>query len=196
MKKQKNKEITKETIIIVGLVFFIAGYAVNGLIGSIGNLTGRQISNGTDIIETQNTNSTGAQSQIDFLKEKLDANPGDTVSWINLGDSYFDSDRYEQAIDAYLKALELEPNNSDVLSDLGVMYRRSGKPKKAILTFDEGLRVDSSHTMSLFNKGIVLFYDLDRKNEAIEAWTLLASIDPNFRMPTGELITDFLDTIK
>jgi hypothetical protein len=30
MKKQK-KEITKETIIIVGLVFFITGYAVNGL---------------------------------------------------------------------------------------------------------------------------------------------------------------------
>lgn len=196
MKKQKNKEITKETIIIVGLVFFIAGYAANGLIGSIGNLTGRQISNGTDIIVTQNNNSTGAQSKIDFLKEKLDANPGDTVSWINLGNAYFDSDRYDDAIAAYLKVLELKPDNPDVLSDLGVMYGKSGKLENAISAFDDAHRIDPFHTMSLFNKGYVQFYDLDQKNEAIETWKKLASIDPNFKMPAGESITDFLGTNK
>ena len=192
IKKHKRKEVTKETVIIVGLVCFIAGYAVNAIIGSFNS---PRIVSGTGITQPQVTNSP-VQSQTELLKERLNTNPEDVSTWINLGNSYFDSDRYEQAIDAYLKALELEPNNSDVLSDLGVMYRRSGKPKKAISTFDEGLRVDSSHTMSLFNKGIVLFYDLDRKNEAIETWTLLASIDPNFRMPKGELITDFLDTVN
>ena len=76
------------------------------------------------------------------------------------------------------------------------MNRRSGKPKNAISAFDEVRRIDPLHTMSLFNKGIVQFYDLDQKNEAIETWETLASIDPNFRMPTGELITDFLGTVK
>lgn len=193
MKKKKNKEITKETIIIVGLVFFFAGYAVNGIIGSF---TGQQTSNAANIVETQNTSGEFVQSQVDNLKEKLDANPGDTASWINLGNNYFDSDRYDDAIAAYLKALELKPDNPDVLSDLGVMYRRSGKPKNAISVFDEANRIDPTHTWSLFNKGIVQFYDLDQKNGAIETWEKLASIDPDFKMPTGELITDFLGTIK
>jgi tetratricopeptide (TPR) repeat protein len=92
--------------------------------------------------------------------------------------------------------LELKPDNPDVLSDLGVMYRRSGNPKKAISAFDEVQRIDPSHTMSLFNKGIVQFYDLDLKNEALETWKKLASIDPGFKMPTGELITDFIGSIK
>ena len=48
----------------------------------------------------------------------------------------------------------------------------------------------------LFNKGIVQFYDLDLKNEAVETWKTLASLDPNFKMPTGELIIDFLGTLK
>lgn len=197
MKKQKKKEITKETIIIVGLVFFIAGYAVNGIIGSIGSITGRQTSNNFATTETQNSNnSPGEKSQIDYIKERLEADPGDTASWINLGNSYFDTDRYDEAIDAYLKALELKPENADVLSDLGVMYRRSGKPQNAISAFDEVQRIDPSHTMSLFNKGIVQFYDLDQKNEAVETWKKLASLDPDFRMPTGELITDFLGTVN
>ena len=76
------------------------------------------------------------------------------------------------------------------------MYRRSGKPKNAISSFDEVQRIDPGHTMSLFNKGIVQFYDLDLKNEAVETWKTLASLDPNFKMPTGELIIDFLGTLK
>ena len=50
--------------------------------------------------------------------------------------------------------------------------------------------------MSLFNKGIVQFYDLNLKNEAVETWKKLAVIDPNFKMPTGELITDFLSSVE
>ena len=195
MKKQKNKEITKETIIIVGLICFITGYAVNGLIGSIKSFNRPEIASDRIIPQSTESNSL-VHSQEEILKEKLKDNPEDTALWINLGNSYFDSDRYDDAIDAYLKALELKPDNPDVLSDLGVMYRRSGKPENAISAFDDVHRIDPFHTMSLFNKGIVQFYDLDQKNEAIETWKKLASIDPDFRMPTGELITDFLSTVK
>ena len=195
MKKQKKREATKETVIIVGLLCFIAGYAVNGLVDSLNYFSSQPASSGTDIIQQQNTDSEKGQSQIEILTEQLADNPEDATSWINLGNIYFDSEKYDKAIEAYLKALELKPGNPDVLSDLGVMYRRSGKPENAITAFDEAFRIDPAHTMSLFNKGIVQFYDLNLKNEALETWTMLGTIDPNFKMPTGELITDFLKTI-
>ncbi|MCF6334229.1 MAG: tetratricopeptide repeat protein [Spirochaetales bacterium] len=196
MKKKSKREATKETVIIVGLLCFIAGYAVNGLVGSVNSFSRQPVSAGTGIIQQQTTDDSEGQSQIDILTEQLDKNPKDTTSWINLGNIYFDSDNFDNAIAAYLKALELEPENPDVLSDLGVMYRRSGKSENAITAFDKAFNIDPGHTMSLFNKGIVQFYDLDLKNEALETWKRLGTIDPNFRMPTGELITDFLKTIN
>ncbi len=196
MKKQKKNEVTKETLIIVGLICFIAGYAVNGLIDGLSNLSRQSDTSNSNIIEQQNTGNRDEHSQIEILIEQLKKNPEDTASWINLGNIYFDSDKYDEAIEAYLKALELDPENPDVLSDLGVMYRRSGKSSNAISAFEEAFRVDPTHTMSLFNKGIVQFYDLDLKNEAVETWKKLGTIDPNFRMPTGELITDFINTIN
>ncbi len=196
MKKQKKKEITKDRVIIVGLVCFIMGYAANGIIGSITDLPNKQSSAGIETVEKQSPENQVNISQEDILREKVNTNPHDTLPWINLGNYYFDTNRYDEAIETYLQALELEPDNPDVLSDLGVMYRRAGKPENAISSFDKVQQIDPTHTMSLFNKGIVQFYDLNLKNEAVETWKKLASIDPDFKMPTGELISDFIGSIE
>src|SRR5207237_8149355 len=65
----------------------------------------------------------GAQKRIETLRLLVDRDPGDVKSWIALGNEYFDSGQRAKAIDAYGRALELQPNNPDVLTDQGVMYR-------------------------------------------------------------------------
>ena len=133
----KKKEISKEKVIIVGLICFITGYAVNGIVGSIGNLSSKQSSVGIESIAGQNNGNQVQLSQEEILKEKVKTNSNDTRSWISLGNIYFDTNRYDEAIESYLNALEIKPDNPDVLSDLGVMYRRAGKPENAISAFDK-----------------------------------------------------------
>ena len=47
------------------------------------------------------------------------------------------------------------------------------------------MAADPSHQMSRFNRGIVLFYDLDDRVEAFQSRDELVKLNPNFRTPTG-----------
>ncbi len=53
-----------------------------------------------------------------------------------------------KAIDAYGKALELEANDANILTDQGVMYRRVGWYDKAITNFEKANALDRSHQQS------------------------------------------------
>jgi len=112
------------------------------------------------------------------LEAELINNPQNMNAWIKLGHVYFDTDKYDQAINAYEKALKLNPNNADVLTDLGIMYRRIGKFRKAIEKFDKATAVDPKHQNARLNKGIVLMHDLSDRDGAIRAWEDLLEINP------------------
>ncbi|MCF6291580.1 MAG: tetratricopeptide repeat protein [Desulfobacterales bacterium] len=129
--------------------------------------------------------STDQAERMLALEQEVAADPDNVEAWIHLGHLFFDSNRYQQAIDAYRKALALDPDNADVWTDLGVMYRRTGQPREAISAFDRAMTINPGHEQSRFNKGIVLRYDLNDKAGAIKAWEEVLSINPNATTPNG-----------
>ena len=129
--------------------------------------------------------STDQAERMLALEQEVAANPDNVDAWVHLGHLFFDSNRYQQAIDAYRKALALAPNNADVWTDLGVMYRRAGQPREAISAFDRAMTINPGHEQSRFNKGVVLRYDLNDKAGAIKAWEEVLSINPNATDPNG-----------
>jgi len=116
--------------------------------------------------------------QTTVLKEIVAREPGNRNAWIRLGHSYFDSDQALKAIDAYARALELDGNDPNILTDQGVMYRRVGWFDKAIGNFEKASRIDHYHQQSLYNLGIVYRYDLQDFPKAIDAWERFIAIDP------------------
>ena len=100
-------------------------------------------------------------ADIDAMKKEIERNPKNVSAWTQLGNLYFDSDQFDNAIKAYQRSLELNPKNANVWTDLGVMYRRKGDPQKAIDSFDRAMQADPKHEVSHFNKGIVLLHDLN-----------------------------------
>lgn len=125
-------------------------------------------------------------------EEELRRDPKNAESWEHLGNLYFDANDPAKAVNAYLKALELNPGNISVLVDCGVMYRELRQYDKALEFFKKALAIDSKHEFALFNSGIVLYHDLDRKDEAMEAWRALVAINPNAKAPSGELVSDMI----
>ena len=146
--------------------------------------------------EVEHKSSADLSDQIAGLEFKTSQNPGDIAGWIQLGNLCFDSDLPEKAIAAYKEALTISPNNADVLTDMGVMYRKSGKYDKAVQSFDKAVGVDPKHEIARFNKGIVLMHDLNNPQGAIQAWEELLTVNPLAMAPNGQSIDEMLNKMK
>lgn len=134
--------------------------------------------------------------RIRALEQATARNPNNVEAWTQLGNLYFDTNRYEKAIMAYKKSLELNPNNANVLTDMGVMYRRSGRPGEAVKAFDKAIEVDPFHEASRFNKGIVLMHNLNDREGAIRAWEDLVKVNPSAKAPNGRPVKEMLEKFK
>ena len=119
------------------------------------------------------------QQQISMLEGIVAKEPNNRNAWVQLGHNYFDSDQPMKAIEAYDKALELNQNDPNLLTDQGVMYRRLGWFDKAIKNFEEANRISPNHQQSLYNLGIVYRYDLQDFPKALETWERFLAINPS-----------------
>jgi len=146
--------------------------------------------------EVEHKSSADLSDQIAGLEFKTSQNPGDIAGWIQLGNLCFDSDLPEKAIAAYKEALAISPKNADVLTDMGVMYRKSGEYDKAVQSFDKAVGVDPKHEIARFNKGIVLMHDLNNPQGAIQAWEELLTVNPLAMAPNGQSIDEMLKKMK
>ncbi len=135
-------------------------------------------------------------SEIAQLKQILGADPQNAAAWAKLGHMYFDTNRFDEAIDAYRKHLEINPKNADVWTDMGVMYRRSKQPGQAIQCFNKAIEADPKHKTSRFNKGIVLLFDLNKTQEAVAMWQEILDFDPSAKAPDGRPLSQLIEQYK
>ena len=138
----------------------------------------------------------GHARMLQALQEKVRQNPEDVASWIQLGHLNFDRNAVQEAIAAYERALALQPDNAPVRTDLGVMYRRGGRPEDAVREFDRAIAIDPNLENAHFNKGVVLLHDLDDRQGAIRAWEALLAINPLAMAPNGQSVDELVTHYK
>lgn len=146
------------------VIMVVAALFVGLMVGLLGPKMFGTRPEGTTVVPAQAPPPAPTASnslKLNELKRLLEKNPNDVGILVQLGNTYFDSNMYRESIDAYEKALALKPGNPNVLTDLGVMYRRNGQPDEAVIRFREAMMADSSHVQSRMNLGIVLYYDLN-----------------------------------
>ncbi|MFZ0449337.1 MAG: tetratricopeptide repeat protein [Desulfatiglandaceae bacterium] len=130
------------------------------------------------------------------LEKEVGNNPANAGAWLRLGNLYFDTNNYQNAIRAYKKFLALKPNNADVQTDLGVMYRRSGKPREALKAFQAAVKIDPEHEIARFNMGIVMLHDLNDRKGALRAWEDLIHLNPSAKAPDGQPLKEYIKRLK
>ena len=155
------------------------------IVGVLGGYLIFSISNAGKIQQASPPAQTGGGSPTDYTQriaqaEKIVAQePQNLNAWISLGNDYFDTEQTQKAINAYGKALEINPNNPNVLTDQGVMYRKVGWYDKALANFEKAIQYDPKHVQSLFNAGIVYSVDLKDHVKARPYWKKVLEIEPN-----------------
>lgn len=190
--------VKKQTLIMAVAVSLLTGF-IGGAVYSSFRLSSQtpQMTQGNAPHDTAVADrSAEVGAKILELEKYIKENPKDSDAWTQLGNLFFDSDRYEDSIKAYAKSLEIAPSNPPVLTDMGVMYRRNKQPRKAVEAFDLAIKADPSFEMAYFNKFIVLHRDLNDFQGAVKALEDLVQMNPVALAPDGEPVDALIKRMK
>jgi tetratricopeptide (TPR) repeat protein len=133
-------------------------------------------------------------TQVNALKTVAGREPGNAQSRVQLGNLYFDAERYDDAIKWYSEAQALLPNDVNVSTDLGVCYYYTNQADKALTQFDRSLKIDPNHAKTLLNVGIVRAFGKQDLAGATEVWQKLIKLAPD--SPEGQAAKRALDTLQ
>jgi cytochrome c-type biogenesis protein CcmH/NrfG len=186
--------VNKQTFYIAIFVVFIVGF-ISGVGFTVFKMDSTPGTTQGNVTQQQGMSAQENQAILN-LEAEVTANPENYNGWTQLGHLYFDSDQYQKAIGAYTKSLELHSGDANLWTDLGVMYRRTGDSTKAIESFDKAIAMNTNHQPSLLNKGIVLYYDFGKVDEAIATWQTVLEINPKSMMANGTPLNDFINQIR
>ena len=134
------------------------------------------------------------ENKVKALSTIAEQQPTSARPRIELGNLYFDSERYTDAIKWYGDAFKLNPKDVNVSTDLGVSYYYTNQPDKALAQFDESLKIDPKHAKTLLNVGIVRAFGKQDLQGAEQAWQRVMELDPTG--PEAQAAKRALDSLK
>jgi tetratricopeptide (TPR) repeat protein len=124
------------------------------------------------------------EARVKELTAAVTSDPNNADATVQLANTYFDGERYQDAIKWYEQALKLDPKNVDASTDLGVSYYYTDQADRALQQFEYSLKINPSHTKTLLNKGVVMAFGKQDLNGASAVWQKLVEIAPD--SPEGQ----------
>lgn len=121
-----------------------------------------------------------ATTQAAAKLEQLKSDPTNTGLLVELGNIYYDSKQYPNAIDYYKRALVLQPDNTSVRTDLATAIWYTGDADNSIAEFNKSLTYEPTKPDTLFNLGVVKWQGKHDGPGAIAVWQKLLQANPNY----------------
>jgi cytochrome c-type biogenesis protein CcmH/NrfG len=118
------------------------------------------------------------ESQVTAMRNVAERDPKNVESRVQLGNLYFDAERYQDAITWYEAALALNPKDPNVSTDLAVSYYYTDQADRSIAQFEHSLTVDPKHVKTYLNMGIVRAFGKQDLKGAAAAWAEVLKIAP------------------
>jgi tetratricopeptide (TPR) repeat protein len=143
-------------------------------------------SGATEAQQSANQQTAGArqapaldEAKVQGLMTIIKSDPKNAGAHVQLGNAYFDAERYPDAIKWYEDGLKLDPKNVDASTDLAVSYYYSTRTDEALKQLDYSLKLDPTHAKTLLNQGIILAFGKRDLKGATAAWEKLVQLAPN-----------------
>jgi len=134
------------------------------------------------------------ETQVNALKGVAEREPRNAAPRAQLGNLFFDAERYDDAIKWYTDALKLAPADVNVSTDLGVCYYYINRPDEALAQFAVSLKLDPKHPKTLLNMGIVKAFGKQDLQGASEAWQNVIEVAPG--SPEAQAAKRALDSLQ
>jgi cytochrome c-type biogenesis protein CcmH/NrfG len=123
-----------------------------------------------------NSPNPGFAQEVQDLEGLVAKDPTNYDALRQLGNLYYDHSQWPEAQVWYERARKIKGNDPDLLTDLAVVYRNQHEASKALELLNHALKIDPSHWRALYNKVVVLHFDLHRRQEAMAALAQLEAL--------------------
>lgn len=114
----------------------------------------------------------------DLIRQNKQSTEPTHLAWLVRGILLAKLGRYEEAINSYRQALEIEPVNPDILYHQGIALISLGKRQKAIATFEKIINIEPNYHKAWREVAFLLFA-LEHLEQAIDAWDQALEIEPD-----------------
>jgi cytochrome c-type biogenesis protein CcmH/NrfG len=121
-----------------------------------------------------------ADKQAEPLLAELKSSPNDPQLLYKVGNIYYDTQQFPEAIQYYQKALAANPDAVDVRTDMATAYFYTGETDRALAEINEVLKKDPKHANALFNQGMYLWKGKMDIKSAVASWKKLLETNPNY----------------
>ena len=111
---------------------------------------------------------------------KLKSGPKNLDLLTSVGNVYYDAQQYPVAIDYYTRALQVNPSDAAVRTDMATAYWYTGNADKAIEEFNQALIYAPNNANTLFNLGLVKWQGKHDGAGAIGDWKKLLATNPSY----------------
>jgi tetratricopeptide (TPR) repeat protein len=124
-------------------------------------------------------------NRIKIIKLRMPENKWETgEKWVEKGLVYYKQGEYDKTIEAFNKAIAIDPNNERAWFGKGQVFAKLGEYTKAIEAFNKAIALDPNNGYAWFGKGQV-FAKLGEYNKAIEAFNRAIAINSNDGLALG-----------
>ena len=127
------------------------------------------------------------------MRRAVQMNPTDPEGWYGLGRILFTLQRFQDAVDAFQRSLNLLPDNMKAANNLGLAYEGLNRTDDAIRAYRQALALDahspSPNEQPLLNLGIVLIHqgNLPEAESLLTRAAAIAPRDPRIHQQLGQL---------
>ena len=183
--------------LILGIAGVFFGVLVGWIIGSQQRPPARPAPAAAEAPSAQQSSRTPPaldEAKASALQAAAGASPQDAGPRIELGNLYFDHERFREAAQWYEEALRVSPKNVNVSTDLGIAYYYMNRPDAALAQFDRSLALDPRHTKTLLNIGIVRAFGKQDLDGAAKAWRRVVELAPD--SPEGTRARQALEGLR
>lgn len=194
---QPERRLTPVQMVLrlLGLAAIVAGIVAAG----IGIYRNQKQSAGMPVAAApvpRETQAATVEDVITRLEHQVDDTPDDAEAWRTLGWSYFQRDRYADAVSALRRATFIDPTNARTFSFLGEALLELRKdtrtmPHEARSAFDTALRLDPKDARARYYRAVG--WDLAGEHRrAIRGWLALLQDTP----PDAPYVPDIRAVIR
>ncbi len=111
------------------------------------------------------------------LSISLSIYANEAQDFFDLGQSFYEQGKYQEAIDAFENALDLQPDWALVYSKLGQIYLQAGETDQAIQFFQESICLEPNS--DIFHANLAIAYLINNDLESAQKeYSILKNLDP------------------
>lgn len=129
----------------------------------------------TKLDELATLAETDPTAAIGGLRDYLRSRPEDDLAWTIRGHTHREKGERQDAVDAYQRALEINPRRVEALTGLGIVSQEEGRYDESLAYYDSALAIDPSYAQAHSSVVVIALKrgdDAGALSRALKAYTL------------------------